>query len=141
MARDALLKLYDGATSGTSEILTPPVDTEGGFRADVVMFIGAVTGTSPTLTARVQASIDGTSYSDIAQFPTMTGANSQNTKISRSVYIPHPAAGQAATKVRLSLTPGGTAPVWNLRVFVEPLVSIAVEATDSERREGLARLV
>ena len=138
MARDASLVLHDGNVTANGAGST--VSTEGGFRADVSVYVGTVTGTSPTLDIVVQASLDGgTTYGQIGRFPLLNNTHA-NSRIARTVYVPRPNAGQDATLVRLSFLVGGTSPNFAVKSYLEPLVSLAVPAAD-EPGQGLAKVV
>lgn len=140
MVKDVNLRLANNVTLTATGQQTA-VDTEGGFRADVRLTGGLITGTTPLFDYDVEASIDGGStYFKIGSFPQLDGAD-DNIEIARSVYVPKPAAGQTVTKVRLQYTVAGTTPSHaGVTAYLEPMVSLAAPGTDVLLATGLAKL-
>ncbi len=142
--RDVNLALISGATAmpgvGAKGSV---VDTEGGFRADVRMFLGTCTGTTVVCDVQIEASIDGGSnYYHIGQFPKLDESDS-DVEIARSVYVPKPASDQTYTKVRLyTRTSSGSSPVVPCNAaYLEPLLSLAPQGVDMSLGVGLEELI
>lgn len=140
--RDINLQLLDGGdivATGTSAV----VDTEGGFFAVIRAWLGTCTGTTTTLIATIQASIDGGSnYYSIGVLPTLDDAD-DDIVVGRPVYIPKPTLSSTVTrtKVRISYAVTGTTPVFPITAYIEPLLSLAPQATDVSLAEGVAKLI
>lgn len=124
MVQDTSLTLYNGTVSTTST--GDPIDVDGGtFGWVELRFTADASGTSPTLDAEFQVSVDGgTDYISIARFPRFVDAANKGdagTWVALPVYIPradaNPQARGVNTKVkaRLKFTAGGTSPVFTLR--------------------------
>ena len=148
MVRDVNLKLADAATPITTTTALTAKDTEGGYRADVRLFLGTITDADETMTLTVEISTDGGStYFQAAVFPGLV-ATDDALEIARPVYVPVPDPTQTVTKVRLKASAiAGTTPSFPVTAFLEPLVSIAVPAGDetgvamgTNARRGLACL-
>ncbi len=145
MVRDVNLTFISGATAmaGTG-VKGSVIDCEGGFYALVRMFIGTCTGTTAVVSVAVQASIDGGSnYFHIGQFPILDESD-DDIEIARPVYIPKPTLSSSiVTKVRLNtVVSSGTSPVVPCNsAHLEPLVSLAAPAVDSELGNGVEELV
>ena len=147
MVRDVNLKLLDAATPITTSTNQTAKDTEGGFRADVRLYIGTITDADETLALHLDASTDGGStYFQIASFPGIV-ATDDGLEIARAAYVPYPDPGQTVTKVRTRSVVAGTTPSFPITAYLEPLVSLAVPATDetgvatgTNGRRGLACL-
>ncbi len=141
MAKDVNLQLEDAAVHAAGTEFSDVVDTEGGFRADIVCRIGDITTGSDTVDITIQCSIDGGSnYFGIGAFPQLNDAEDEELLISRPVFIPKPASGQIITKVRLEVvvSAGGSCDIdW---AFVEPLTSLAPLDIDVTQAIGLAAL-
>lgn len=140
MAQDVELQLADALVLADGTTATTPIDTVGGYRADVRGYFSALATTGDTIDVTVQASIDGGgNYFPIATIPQF-GPDDDPVEWARPVYIPQPASGQLYTKVRLSIviSSGGSATLdW---CFVEPLISIAPPDLDEVLSKGLALL-
>ena len=144
MARDVNLAFITGATAmaGTGA-KGSVIDTEGGFWGVVRMWLGTCTGTSVLVEVKVEASIDGGSnYYHIGQFPILD-EDDDDIEIARPVYIPKPASGQTATKVRLNtVSSAGTTPVVPVNAaYLEPLVSLGIPGVDAELTVGVEKLI
>jgi hypothetical protein len=101
--------------AATSNVNGVAVDTLGYNSAAVVLEVGAVSGTSPTLDVKVQESADGsTGWTDVpdAVFTQVTAAN--NSQILRVEGL-----GTSRKRyLRAVATVGGTSPSFNLAVVV-----------------------
>lgn len=143
MPRDVDLQLVDDDTI-TNEGTSTAIDTEGGFRADIRLFLGTLAATADTIRIKVQASRDGGSnYFDICEFPLIDGAD-DDLEIARSCYIPQPDPGVLVTKVRLNyydLSENATESFQIESAWIEPLLSLAPPAVDEELNSGLALLI
>lgn len=142
--RDVNLVLIAGATpmAGTG-VKGSVVNTEGGFRADVRMFLGTCSGSSVLVEVKVEASIDGGSnYYHIGQFPVFD-ADDDDVEIARPVYIPKPDSDNTVTKVRLNtVSSAGSSPVVPCnKAFLEPLLSLAPQGVDMGLGVGLEELI
>lgn len=142
MALDVNLQLLDGGdivATGTSN----PVDVEGGFFAIIRAWLGTCAGTTTTLIATIQASIDGGSnYYNIGVLPTLDEAD-DDVVVARPVFIPKPTLSSTVkkTKVRISYVVTGTNPVFPVTAFIEPMVSLAARESDDVQAEGVAKLL
>lgn len=123
---DANLFLRDNSAAVTTTSNTTAIDVEGGSIGEVVVMMQTVTGTTPTVSAKVQASVDGGStYFDLITLPTLDtndgliNAPTTAKPVARLVYIPRPTGTNRLTKVRLAFTVTGTSPsftgYWFLR--------------------------
>lgn len=141
MPRDVNLKLADAATPITNTTALAAINTEGGFHADVRLFLGTVTDADETMSLTVEVSKDGGStYFHAAEFPGLVAAD-DNIEIARPCYIPRPAAGQTVTKVRLKARAvAGTTPSFPITAYLEPHVSLAPPANDEALAVGVAHL-
>jgi hypothetical protein len=85
----------------------------GGNTISASLSVGSVSGTSPTLSVKLQSSADNSTWADIpgAVFPTVT-ASGANTRQVLQVTLPRPDnTGTAAPRyVRAVATVGGTSP-------------------------------
>jgi hypothetical protein len=99
----ALVSIRPQAVTSTTNGIA--VDTQGYNSAAVVLEVGAVSGTSPTLDVKIQESDDGSAWSDVsgAVFTQVTAAN--NSQVLRL-------EGLTSRKkyLRAVATPGGTSP-------------------------------
>ena len=137
MARDSNLKFVIAAAGISATANGAAIDTEGGFRADVRFFLGAITG---AWAVKVQASIDnGTTYFDVCIFPALLPADS-NDIIARPLYIPRPKKAENPTKVRLVYTETTSGKIIFSSALIEPMISVAVLDMDEDLSEGLAYL-
>src|SRR3990170_8555844 len=100
MPRDVNLILRLASSPLGASGSSTAIDTEGGFRADVRFFGGTITDADETFAVVIEASINGGSnYYPIGALPGIVAADDA-IEIARCVYIPQPAAGYTATKVR-----------------------------------------
>ncbi|GIW70326.1 MAG: hypothetical protein KatS3mg101_1073 [Patescibacteria group bacterium] len=100
------------------------VDTQGYNSAAVILEVGAVSGTNPTLDVKLQESADGSTWADIsgATFAQVTAAN--NSQILRVEGL-----GTSRKRyIRAVATVGGTSPSFNTacevllgRAYKEPV--------------------
>lgn len=140
MPRDVNLQLDSAAVHAAGTTQSTVVNTEGGKFAFVNLTLVDISTTSDTLDTTIQASIDGGStWFSIGAFPQFNDAEDELLNISRPVYVPQPAAGQTLTKVRLNhvVSAGGSA---TITAFLEPLLSLAPNATDERLGAGFAAL-
>lgn len=117
----ALLLLENTAVTATGN--GTAINVEGGSMAELVMFIGAVTGTSPTLTTVLAVSLDGGSNYFPIESISLSGTTEANQVIARNVFIPKPTTTTGSNVlplVRLQHTAGGTSPSFTLTVFLRP---------------------
>jgi hypothetical protein len=88
------------------------VDTIGYYSSAVVLEVGAVSGTSPTLNVKIQESADGTTWTDVpgANFSQVTGSN-------QSQIIRIEGLGTSRKRyLRASASVGGTSPSFTAAV-------------------------
>lgn len=142
MVRDANLKMVASTDPFTTTTAKTAIDTEGGYRADVRLFVGTITDADETLNLTVEASIDGGSnYRHIGEFPIII-ATDDNVELARSVIVPKPASGQTVTKVRLKARAiAGTTPSFPINAWLEPLLTEAIPALDSQQAIGTCKLM
>ncbi len=141
MVRDVNLVLDSGQTvTATSQ--TTAIDVEGGMYCDFRLFMGTCTGTTPTLDADLEVSIDGGSnYYKVGSIPKLDESD-DDIVIARVAFIPKPASGQTVTKVRLNYTVGGTSPSYGIdKAFLEPITGAVPKALDVNLAEGIAKLL
>jgi hypothetical protein len=104
----------------TADGNTTAIDVEGGSMAEWAIRIGAVTGTSPTMTLWLQVSKDGGStYTDLIGTPSLD-TNDANQPLARLVYLPRPTGTNKLLKVRTRADAGGTTPSFTLVEFLRP---------------------
>lgn len=124
---DALLVLRAAAAVGANGNTTA-IDVEGGFLAEFVCFVSAVSGTAPTLAETLMASVNGGS-NYFAISPTLILATAllydapTDTLgwISRPVWIPRPTGTNKTTKLRVNSVSGGSAtPLVTVYEFIRP---------------------
>ncbi len=146
MVRDVNLALITGATAMQGVAAKGSVvDTEGGFYANVRMFLGTCSGTSALVAVKIEASIDGGSnYFHIGEFPVFD-EDDDDVEIARPVYIPKPTISSTniVTKVRLyTVSSAGSSPVVPCNdAFIEPLISLGAPAGDIEAGVGVEELI
>lgn len=140
--RDIELVL-DSARTLTANLDTAAINVEGGVMAWLDMLVGTVSGTTPTLDAYLQASIDnqGTWHS-IGKLPQITTGSLE---VRRPVYIPRPTIAGGATAlapvfVRMHYVVAGTTPSFGLNVFLEAVMNNAPPGPDEALGIGAAYL-
>lgn len=143
-ARDIALAFVTSATEfATTGAKGSVVQCEGGFRADVRLFLGTLTGSSASVSIAVQTSVDeGSNYYHIGEFPILD-EDDDDLEIARPVYVPKPTTAGTLTRVRLNvITAGGTVTLFPVNfAFLEPLVDISIPGGDMDRGVGLEELV
>lgn len=138
MVYDANLELDAGRTV-TADESTNYIEAEGGALMWACLKMGAMSGTTPTFDARVQHSPDGgTTYYMAGKHQRF--ADTDDDKFSRiPVYIPRPETKGAKVRVRMNYDVGGTSPSFAVtKAWLEPMLSLAPEATDESLLEGAA---
>lgn len=135
MPHDVLLRLSDSATPITAAAAQVAVDTEGGFLCWVTFYLGVITDANETFNIDIEASRDGGSN----YFPILTMEQFTNDEESRMIrrpcYVPRPnkESNINVTKVRLNTTAvGGTTPSLPLTTYLDPMLSLGVEAGDED---------
>jgi hypothetical protein len=145
MAKDVNLAILTTPAAVTTGIVGVMVNTEGGFFAIVRVVVGAIVTTTSAL-LDIEVSINnGSNYYKVGSFPVLGNAHTLLGNIARVVYIPKVAtamitAGTPYTKVRVYATVLTTGSCTINRVDVEPLVSLAPPAIDSDLGQGLEKL-
>jgi len=115
----SLLLKADGAVTADGQ--TTAITVEGGSWADWYVDMGAVSGTTPTLTLYLEASLDGgSSYAKIATLNALD-ADDASTLFVRRVWIPAPTTTTSSNvrpSVRLNSVVGGTTPSFTFESFL-----------------------
>lgn len=142
-ARDIALAFVTSAVEfATTGDKGAVVQCEGGFRADVRLFLGTCTGSAALVSIIVLASDDeGVTYYHIGQFPILTDHNS-DMEIARPVCVPKPATAGTLTRVKLNvLIADGTVTLMPVNfAYLEPLLDVAFPARDLDGGVGVEEL-
>jgi hypothetical protein len=145
LAKDVNLAILTAPAAITTGIVGVMVNTEGGFYAIVRVVVGAIITTTSAL-LDIEVSIDnGSTYKKVGSFPVLASAQTLLGNVARVCYIPKVSAAMLLTatpwtKVRLYATVVTTGSCTINRVDVEPLVSLAAPAVDSDSGTGLEKL-
>ncbi len=111
----------------TATFNSEALDLKGHRRVHVVLDIGTVSGTSPTLDIKWQQTLDGTTWID--HFPIKQGSETQaafaqiTATKEVSEWFDNPIGADGSTKVRLVWTIGGTSPSFTItdaRILTQP---------------------
>ena len=108
-----MMTLWNGSTTKTATFTTAAIFEPNVEYVALFVSVSAVTGTSPTLTVKLQESPDGNVFYDIPSFTTTSITTTGNTRIAV------PTVGmKCANFVQAVCTIGGTTPVWTFLVQV-----------------------
>lgn len=112
MAATKVLRLLPSSTINASGATPSRPNDINGSRWVGHLSVGTITGTTPTLTATIEQSVDGANWITLATFTQLTGASSNS--------VQHLFAASATDYlrpllpyVRVSYTVGGGSPVFN----------------------------
>lgn len=95
------------AGARTTTATGTPFNTEDAIAFSAKLSITAASGTTPTLDLKLQESVDGTNWNDVAAFPQKTGAGTHS-----KTFGPLTPGSQC----RWSWTIGGTTPSFNFSI-------------------------
>lgn len=139
MAIDVDLILDNGQTV-VGDGSTVPIQIEGGALAWAVLQLGALAG-GTSLDVRIQQSVDlGANYYMAGKFQRLVPTD-DNKLLKIPVYINRPTNPNNKTYVRVNYddTGGGS---WAIaKVYLDPMVSLAVNNMDEQGATGAAALV
>lgn len=136
MAIDTALVLDEGRTVSGDENTTA-LDVEGGFHADALIQLGAMTG-GTSLDVRIQYSPDGGSNYYMCpggKFQQLDG-NDDSLKLRIPVFIPEPTTQGNMVKVRVSYDDTGNGTWVVSKVWLEPMTSLSQPAGEKAQANG-----
>lgn len=135
-AYDVNLVLDSGQTV-TADSTTTPIQVEGGAFVVLRSIFGAMSGASTTCDVYLQYSFDNVTYYMVTKLQQL-GPTDDNKKPAAVGFIPPHTTAGSRVYVRLRYEVAGGAPSYAVtKVYMEPLMSLAVSPVDFAQAEGL----